>query len=168
MVSLIVDRLLLRDERERWKVVEEKAITLVQTELSSVVSLVEDFLVPPMPVTDPRETRLSRMKEIVGSDHLIDFERFVSSRITDCAPVFREKSRRLGSLQLRYSSRLSPELIGLMIDIEESLESISNFCQGGFSTSIALSFFRELIECLVKAIDDQMITMLQLPEALAI
>jgi hypothetical protein len=175
IVYLIIHFLLLRDERKRWNIVEGKALALIGIEMTAVVSLVEDFLLPNIPVTESTEVRLARMKEIVAPGDLMDFERFVSPKITECASLFHEQSRRLGDLQLRYSSRLKPELIRLLIDVEESLESV----YGGLSLvredpknsnlkAIALLGFYGLIQRLVTAIDDGMIMMFRIPERLGI
>jgi hypothetical protein len=168
VVYLIIDRLLLRDERERWKAVEGKAIELVRDELSTVLSYVQGLLLPRMDERDPREMRLSRMKE-VAEQQFMDLKKSVSPEIAELASLLREESGRLGDLQVRYSSRLKPELIDLMIDVETSLESIGSdlsfakeYSKNDAMRDVALLRLQQLIKRLVNAVDDGTISMMDI------
>jgi hypothetical protein len=51
LVYLIIDFLLLHEERQRWKAVEGKAITLVQSRLYGIFLVVFNILTPPIPMS---------------------------------------------------------------------------------------------------------------------
>jgi hypothetical protein len=91
------------------------------------------------------------MKEIVKLPSE-EFEKSDDPKIEEKASLFRESSRRLASLQTRYSARMRPELIGLIIDIESLLESISSDLEDPTTDalrSFGLFQFQLLIERLV-------------------
>jgi hypothetical protein len=79
----------------------------------------------------------------------------------DLSSYFQRAARGVGDVQHRYSARLDPRLIGILIDVENSLESISSLLEvakitppiGDLKENTWYAFL-DLITALVKAVDD--------------
>lgn len=159
LVYLIIEFLLLHEERQRWKAVEGKAITLIQSHLFGVFAVVFNLLEPPIRMSSPKEQKMSRMRDLVADPIKLRNEMRLPS--ADLSSYFQRTARGFGDLQLRYSSRLDPRRISTLIDVENSLESISSFLGvakmtpylGAVEEDTRLAF-RDLITALVKAVDD--------------
>jgi hypothetical protein len=123
LVYLMVDFLLLREERERWKAVESKAIERVQSELRGVCFMVFEVLSPPIHFSTSNDEKMSRMRELLADPNKLKNTMRPPDSIM--SSEFQRLSTRVGELQLRYSSRFDPRLIDILIDIENSLASIS-------------------------------------------
>jgi len=169
IVYLIIEILLLREERQLWKVVESRAIGLVQAELKVVLLVVFNVLVPPIHMSSSKEEKMSRMRELAA-----DFAKVRSATnplSADLSSTFDQLARDAGDLQLRYSSRLDPRLISIMIDIETALASISatssivKILSEDDAKDEVCGAFLVLIKALVKAVDDGFV---EVPESGAI
>ena len=169
IVYLIIEILLLREERQLWKVVESRAIGLVQAELKVVLLVVFNVLVPPIHMSSSKEEKMSRMRELAA-----DFAKVRSATnplSADLSSTFDQFARDAGDLQLRYSSRLDPRLISIMIDIETALASISatssivKILSEDDAKDEVCGAFLVLIKALVKAVDDGFV---EVPESGAI
>ena len=175
---LIIDRLLLSDERKSWKVVEEQAKELIADQLKVIFlylciatgiinSLADDHkekehLADMRILADPAnisilETRLAKLKIFTG---------IVVPKVIES--LTGEFVKRLGELQLRYSSRfLDPKLVRLMADVENHLRhlgiTISNLRTflmfskvtdtSFFDTSISKEDIQPLLKAFVDAVD---------------
>jgi len=157
VVYLIIDFLLLREERQLWKVVEGKAIGLIQSELKVVLLVVFHLLLPPIDVDSSKEETMLRMKELAAD--LAKVRSAIVPFSADLSSVFDQLARDFGDLQLRYSPRLKPELVDIIIDIETALGSISAtlpivkiLSEDEVKDEVCGAFFI-LIRALVKAVD---------------
>jgi len=141
LVYLIIDFLLLHEERQRWKAVEGKAIELIQSRLYGVFFLVFNLLVPPIRMSFSKEEKMSRMRELVADP--IKLRNAMRPPSVDLSSYFQRMARGVGDLQHRYSSRLDPRLISILIDVENSLESISSFLEVAKMTPPIVSDIKE-------------------------
>lgn len=123
IVYLIIDRLLLREESQLWKVVKDRAIGLVQAELKVVLLVVFNVLVPPIRMSSSKEEKMSRMRELATD--LPKARNATNPLSADLSSAFDQLARDAGDLEHRYASRLDPRLIRILIDIEAALGSIS-------------------------------------------
>jgi hypothetical protein len=157
LVYLIIDFLLLREERQRWKTVEGKAIELVQGQLQSIFVVVFTMVRPAIDISSSKEEKMSRMRELAVDPAKL--RTAIRPLDFDLSSLFQRLSRGIGDLQLRYSSRLDPRLINILIDIENSLASISvslylaKFPPIADVKEVTWPPFLQLIAALVKAVD---------------
>jgi hypothetical protein len=157
LVYLIIDFLLLREERQRWKSVEGKATELVKGQLQSILVVVFSMVKPVIDISSSKEEKMSRMRELADPAKLRSAMRPLDSGLSS---LFQRLSRGIGDLQLRYSSRLDPTLINILIDIENSLASMSVSLALAKLPPITIDSaeaawppFLDLIAALVKAAD---------------
>ena len=159
LVYLIIDFLLLREERRRWKAVEDKAIERVQLQLFGVFFLVFSMITPRITLSSPYEEKMSRMRELVA-----DPDKLRTAMVTldyRFSSYLKRSARGIGDLQLRYSSRLDPRLIDTLIDVENSLESMDSFLSTAHEFPDIVGDVREatwqpllgLLKALVKGVD---------------
>lgn len=141
VVYLVVEFLLLREEGQRWKAVEGKAIERVRLQLWGVFHLVYSTLSPPIDLFSSKEDKMSRIREVAAHPDKL------SMRVPafEASSYFKSLARGVGELQLRYSSRLDPRLIDIMIDVENSLETMSSFIYAAHEFPETVGDVRELM-----------------------
>ena len=162
LVYLIIEFLLLREERQRWKVVEGKAIELIESRLWGVFFLVFNLLTPPIPLSSSEKETMSRMRELIADPIKLRSGMVLPS--VDLSSFFQREARGVGDIEHRYSSRLDPRLISILIDVENSLASIGTYLELAKMTppaGVPVIDFKDdtwpplldLITALVKAVD---------------
>ncbi len=138
LVYMVIDILLLKDERQRWKIVKDRAAQLVNRELTGILADVNlvtkaSLVVVTLPadVTENEErtavgkATLQRMKEL--STDLDLLKKTVDPLLLkgSYGALFSERAKGLGDLQLKYWSKfLEPEQMALIIDLQSQLESL--------------------------------------------
>ena len=133
---LIVDVLLLRQDRSNWKVVEQKVRSSIRAELIGIrndvtfLSGAQDIvLVFPSGATREQEERF------VTREHLKEARRLSGNleavrqkgleRLNGVKDLFDYRADKIASFQLRYWSRLlEPELMAFLIDLEDKLRRV--------------------------------------------
>jgi len=137
-VYLVIDLLLLREERLRWRDVKDKVLELVKSELTGIlteVNLVTHAAfaatwVQEGATTDEmkasfKKAVLQRMKDLSQDNERLKAEADMSLLKGAYGTLFSDRAKRLGDLQLRYWSKfLEPEQMALIIDLQGCLESL--------------------------------------------
>jgi hypothetical protein len=185
LVYLLIDVLVLRNERETWRAVETETMMLIRADLLGLLLHVA-ALVGAIRPRDPDSTAESMLAEMrllsheenrdelrkrmdewlfgalpEDSDRDPTFAMSVASTITDYP-------RRLGNLPLRCPRKfLDPALVALMIELENDLEELNKdiliagkvglnrFAQ--IYRTVAVSVMRRLLETLVNGVDKGMV-----------
>ena len=134
LVYCVVDVLLLRDERKRWRAVEKQVEELIQEGLLDILVTVASqsgaFMAglemnPAWPINGP--AMLDKMEELAQPKSRAELRKatMIQALFDGNDRPFHEKARKLQNLQFRYSARLSePDLISLMITLERQLENL--------------------------------------------
>jgi len=180
---LIIDQLLLSDERRTWKVVEEQAHELIASELSRVflcLGVVTGIINSLAPGEHREKELLEEMRKLaepanisVLQNNLARLKLFQAVLPAAVPEVInsltREYAERLGELQLRYSSRfLDPKLVRLMADVENHLRHLGIIISelrsvltlseeldtSAYEATIAKDDIQPLLKAFVDAVDD--------------
>ena len=135
LVYCVVDTLVLRDERNRWRAVEKQVKELIGDELLDVlvttasesVGLMVGLEMNPAWPTINGLAMLNKMRELGRPENRAELRKswVVQALFDGKDRPFHDKARSLQNLQLRYSARLSdPAQVNLMITLERQLESL--------------------------------------------
>jgi len=166
LVYIVVEVLLLRDERRYWNSVQGKVKDLIDgeflllfTDLALLFPRMLRFL---SSSENPGEEILTEMRNLMGNrselEKAVDPDLFKGGY----SQVFSDRGRSLGNLQLRYSFRfLEPELVSVMIDLENVFKdlssSVSAVANNPFHERDLRSFvffnMEQLLRVLVQAVD---------------
>ena len=179
LVYLVIDVLLLREERQRWKDVQYKVMGLLDEQLQGILVEVMNFSgAMNVGVTIPfgtseleerdiyRREWLARMR--ILSTNLNQLQNEVNSiqapALAAYGTAFSRRAKTLGDLQLRYSWKFfEPGLMGKMLDIERLLNKLNTtLSMSGRATVFAGFTLRDaqsLLRILIQAIDDGIIDM---------
>jgi len=178
LVYIVVEVLLLRDERRYWNSVQNKVKDLIEgeflllfTDLTLLFPRMVRFL---LSSDNPGEEILTEMRSLMGNRS--ELEKAVDPDLFQgrYSRVFSDRGRSLGNLQLRYSYRfLEPKLVNVMIDLENSLKdlgsSVSAVVNNPFRERDLKSFvffnLEQLLRVLVQAVDDGVVKKSVLPSA---
>jgi uncharacterized membrane-anchored protein len=136
---LVVDQLVLREERETWNAVKNQALELIEGELENVfldLSIITGVMYDPSlqdayrkgGAESSKGVMLEKMKALtdkknVGSlQKVVSETRFFQEEIPPMATTLFEVARRLGDLSLRFSTKfLPPKLVVFMNSLEKEL-----------------------------------------------
>ena len=138
LVYLIIDILLLRDDRRRWNDVKDRVLDLVRGELTGILIDVNSVTGAGIaPITLPRNASeeeektaynkaiLKEMKELSTDLDLLKKEVDPHLLRGDFGTLFSDRAKSLGDLQLKYWSKfLEPRQMALIIDLQRLLESL--------------------------------------------
>ena len=140
LVYFVVDTVLLRDERNRWKVVKDKVRKLVDSELTGIVADVSlvtaaSHEVVTLPVdstgeeevTALRHGQLEKMTQL--SRDIGTLRQSVDTHLFQggYGSLFAHRAQNLDDLQLKYWAKfLEPEQMALIIDLQRLLESLDS------------------------------------------
>jgi hypothetical protein len=164
VVYLLIEFLLLREERQRWSAVEGKAKERVQHELFEVFSLVFSMLTPPIDLSSSKEEKMSRMRELVAEPRKLSTMTIpeLDSRLGHSLQ-FDRTARRIGDLEIRYSSKLDPRLINILMEIEDCFDSLAFLSLDPTLNKTKWVPLLNLIEALLKGVDSGLIELPYMP-----
>jgi len=180
LVYLVIDVLLLRDERQRWKGVKYKVMDLLDGQLQGILVEVMNFsgvmtssaVTIPFGASDQEQTDiyrrawLARMR--ILSEDLGKLQNEIGAIGADALVAYRtafsRRARALSDLQLRYSwTLLEPGLVAKMLDIELLLNKLNTPLSASVKASVfgrlALRDTQSLLRVLLNAIDDGIVSM---------
>lgn len=131
---LVVDQLLLREDRETWDAVKEQALQLIQGELVTVfidLAVISGAIISVHTTYGKKagtKQILEEMKKLSEANSISILQKSVSElqlfqeTIPAIATSLFEAATRLGDLELRFSTKfLPPKLVILMNDVEKEL-----------------------------------------------
>jgi hypothetical protein len=132
---LVIDQLLLHEERNAWKAVEDKVNQMIQTELETVfihLGLITGAIGSLSPGQNQQDELFDEMKKLAEPSNLATLESnlvhmglFKQPDDLSVVNALSISARRLGELQLRFSVKfLDPELMHFIIDLENYLLNI--------------------------------------------
>ncbi|MGD1055226.1 MAG: hypothetical protein ABR867_03985 [Nitrososphaerales archaeon] len=136
LTYLVVDVLLLQQDRANWKAVEEKVRSVIRSELQGIRIDVTLFTgAQDVVVSFPAEATREEEEHLLASEQLREARRLVADiaalkqRVNplffQAGSLFESRADKLASLQNRYWSRLlEPELMGYLIDLEGKLRLV--------------------------------------------
>lgn len=179
LVYLVIDVLLLRDERQRWKDVQFKVMDLLDEQLQGILIEVMNFsgamnvgVTIPFGANQQEETDiyrrawLARMRILSEDLNALKYEigAIQAGALAAYGTAFSRRARTLGDLQLRYSWKFfEPGLVTKMLDIERLLNKLNTalFVSGKASvfTGLAVRDAQSLLRILINAIDDGIVSM---------
>ncbi len=139
LVYGIIDVLLLRDERNRWRTVKSRVLALVRTNLTDTlddVNLVTKaaFVTTHFPPQATREQQIEAMRQAILEKmrRLATDSTYLSTEVDPALmsgslnAFFVEKAKRLSDLEVKYWSKfLEPTQMALIIDLESCLDSLN-------------------------------------------
>lgn len=155
IVYLVIDLLVLREERESWKAVESKVMQLIEShlevllvEISSLCGAYEpstsgDKEIANKSVEGGSQQMLARIRRLADAKNRDELRKEVDEHLfrtlsepQSIAPgsviaFLSDSPRRLGNLLLRYPQKLlEPELVELMLKLETELEELNWYVRG--------------------------------------
>lgn len=179
MVYLVIELLLLRDERRRWVAVEDRVNSLIGSELSGIVVDIWNVsgvypVVTVLPDDSSKQAEafqqaaLAKMRRLTNDISALKHEAEEQNLLFKGAygELFAHRAEKLGHLQLRYSFKfLEPKLMGVMIEVERLLKELDSdvriYLKGGVFSEIykeqGFLHLQDLLRILLGAIDDGMV-----------
>jgi hypothetical protein len=136
LTYLVVDVLLLREDRGNWKVVKDKAVSVINSELEGIridtllFSGSEDLVITiPDGLSEEQETRFFAEEHLNEARRLSNNLEALKGRglpnILNVKGLFDSRADKLASFQNRYWSRLlEPDLMAYLVDLEARLRRV--------------------------------------------
>ena len=140
LVYLIIDRLLLEEERKKWKSIADKVKGLISVELygvfidfSNLVRSTHAIALMIDPEWSEEETRrkfgeekLSRVRSFLEISNNQELRDSIEPGLLrgNCGKLFSDRVTNLNELESKYSKYLSPQELGALIDLQKHLKRL--------------------------------------------